>query len=51
VVVTERQDFQPVDDLMAVVAHPYDDQSGLEKYAKPALPEEIVSQIFRGTRC
>ncbi|HEX6497232.1 MAG TPA: YdiU family protein [Acidobacteriaceae bacterium] len=46
---TERQDFQPFEDLLAVVLHPYEDQSGRERYATPARPEERVCATFCGT--
>jgi uncharacterized protein YdiU (UPF0061 family) len=45
----ERQDFQPFEELLDVVSHPYDDRPGLERYTTPALPEECVSQTFCGT--
>src|ERR1700733_10002538 len=45
----ERQDFQPFEELLDVVSHPYEDRPGLERYTTPALPEECVSQTFCGT--
>jgi serine/tyrosine/threonine adenylyltransferase len=45
----ERLDFQPFEELLEVVSRPYEDRSGLERYATPALPEECVSQTFCGT--
>jgi uncharacterized protein YdiU (UPF0061 family) len=44
-----RQDYQPFEDLLDVVSHPYEDRPGLERYAAPARPEEIVSRTFCGT--
>jgi uncharacterized protein YdiU (UPF0061 family) len=44
-----RQDFQPFEELLNVVSHPYEDRPGLEWYATPARPEECVSQTFCGT--
>ncbi len=44
-----RQDFQPFEELLDVVSHPYEDRPGLERYATPARPEECVSQTFCGT--
>jgi uncharacterized protein YdiU (UPF0061 family) len=44
-----RQDFKPFEDLLDVVSRPYEERSGLEKYAMPALPEECVLQTFCGT--
>jgi len=46
---TERQDFQPFEELLAVVTHPYEDKPGLERYATPARPEEQVLATFCGT--
>jgi len=45
----ERQDFQPFEELLDVVIHPYDDRPALERYATPARPEECVRQTFCGT--
>jgi len=44
-----RQDFQPFEELLDVVARPYEDRPEFERYAMPALPEEYVSQTFCGT--
>jgi uncharacterized protein YdiU (UPF0061 family) len=47
-----RQDFQPFEQLLEVVTHPFDDQSerpGLAAYATPASPEERITQTFCGT--
>jgi len=44
-----RQDFQPFEELLAVVSQPYEDRRQFEQYAMPALPEECVSQTFCGT--
>jgi len=46
---TERQDFEPFEDLLDVLARPYDDRPGLERYSLPARPEEYVSKTFCGT--
>lgn len=46
---TERQDFQPFEELLDVLARPYDDRPGLERYSLPAKPEEYVSKTFCGT--
>jgi uncharacterized protein YdiU (UPF0061 family) len=45
----ERQDFQPFEELLDVLAHPYDDRPGMERYSMPARPEERVSKTFCGT--
>jgi uncharacterized protein YdiU (UPF0061 family) len=46
---SQRQDFQPFEELLDVVLRPYEDRPGLEKYATPARPEECVLQTFCGT--
>ena len=46
---TQREDFRPFEDLLDVVAHPYDERPDLEKYSTPARPEECVQQTFCGT--
>jgi uncharacterized protein YdiU (UPF0061 family) len=45
----ERGDFQPFEQLLAVVTQPYEDQVGRERYSTPARPEERVLQTFCGT--
>ncbi len=44
-----RQDFQPFEQLLRIVTHPYDDQPGHERYQQPARPDERVFQTFCGT--
>jgi len=44
-----RQDFKPFGELLEVVSRPYEDRPGLERYAAPARPEEVVSRTFCGT--
>jgi serine/tyrosine/threonine adenylyltransferase len=44
-----RQNFQPFEELLDVVSHPYEDRPGLEKYTVPARPEEYVCRTFCGT--
>ncbi|MGD0890805.1 MAG: protein adenylyltransferase SelO [Terracidiphilus sp.] len=46
---TTREDFQPFEELLDVVLHPFEDRPGLERYAMPARPEERVLQTFCGT--
>ena len=46
---TERQDFQPFEELLEVVLSPYEDRPRLERYATPARPEERVCATFCGT--
>lgn len=43
------QDYQPFEELLEVVSHPYQDRADLERYATPARPEECVQQTFCGT--
>ncbi|WP_263384638.1 protein adenylyltransferase SelO [Granulicella arctica] len=45
----ERQDFQPFEEMLDVVSHPYEDRPELERYTTPARPEECVRQTFCGT--
>ena len=45
----ERQDLQPFEELLDVVSRPYEDRPGLGRYARPASPEESVTQTFCGT--
>jgi uncharacterized protein YdiU (UPF0061 family) len=44
-----RKDFAPFEALVAVLAHPFDDQPGRERYTLPPKPEEVVRQTFCGT--
>jgi uncharacterized protein YdiU (UPF0061 family) len=45
----ERQDFQPFEDLLEILSHPYEERPDLERYVTPASPEECVRQTFCGT--
>jgi len=45
----EEQNFQPFEELLDVVTHPYEDRPDLERYAMPARPEERVEHTFCGT--
>ncbi|MBS62092.1 protein adenylyltransferase SelO [Salinisphaera sp.] len=45
----EAGDYQPLDDLLTVVANPYDDHPELAEYARPPKPEEVVERTFCGT--
>src|ERR1700727_2808027 len=38
----ERRDFQPFEDLLRVLSHPYEERPDLERYLMPASPEECV---------
>ncbi|HXA52121.1 MAG TPA: YdiU family protein, partial [Candidatus Acidoferrum sp.] len=46
---TNKQDFQPFEELLDVVTRPYEDRSERERYTQPARPEERVLQTFCGT--
>ena len=45
----ERDDFAPFEQLLAVLAQPFDDQPGLAEYMEPPQPHERVCQTFCGT--
>ena len=45
----ERDDFEPFEQLLQVLARPFEERSGLEPYATPPKPEERVLQTFCGT--
>jgi uncharacterized protein YdiU (UPF0061 family) len=44
-----RDDFGPFEALLEVLARPFDDQPGRERYLAPPEPGEIVHQTFCGT--
>ncbi|MFL5336692.1 MAG: protein adenylyltransferase SelO [Geminicoccaceae bacterium] len=44
-----RRDFGPFEELLEVVAQPYAERPGLERYTAPPEPEERVHQTFCGT--
>jgi serine/tyrosine/threonine adenylyltransferase len=45
----EQEDFQPFEELLEVVTHPYEERPDLERYTTPARPEECVTATFCGT--
>ncbi len=45
----QRGDFSVLDEMMAVLAKPYEDQPGAALYAVPPQPEEVVHKTFCGT--
>jgi uncharacterized protein YdiU (UPF0061 family) len=45
----QRNDFHPFEALLAVLAHPFDDQPEAASYALPPQPEERVLATFCGT--
>ena len=44
-----RGDYEPFEDLLAVLARPYDGEPAFERYAKPPRPDQVVHQTFCGT--
>lgn len=42
-------DFEPFEDLLAVLASPYENQPDRARYALPPRPEQIVRRTFCGT--
>ena len=50
-VITAAQsgDFQPFDELVAVLSRPFDDQPGYLRYLDPPRSEEVVHRTFCGT--
>ena len=46
----KKSDFAPFENLIAVLARPYEDLSPtLARYADPPRPEQVVRQTFCGT--
>jgi serine/tyrosine/threonine adenylyltransferase len=45
----ERDDFEPFERLLSVLARPFEERPGLELYATPPKPDERVTQTFCGT--
>lgn len=46
---TERDDFAPFEELLAVLARPYEDRPEAARYALPPEPHERVTATFCGT--
>jgi uncharacterized protein YdiU (UPF0061 family) len=44
-----RDDFAPFEELLTVLAHPYEDQPAFTAYAEPPEPHQRVLQTFCGT--
>ncbi len=44
-----QRDFQPFEKLLTVLADPFTERPGLDRFALPAAPEEVVTQTFCGT--
>ena len=49
VAAVERQDYAPFEELLVVLANPYDDQPEHAAYAEAPRAEERVTQTFCGT--
>jgi serine/tyrosine/threonine adenylyltransferase len=45
----EDENFAPFHDLVEVLVNPFEERGGLEDYALPPRPEEVVTQTFCGT--
>ena len=45
----DEGDFAPMERLLAVLSHPYDEQPDAARYALPPTPEQVVPQTFCGT--
>jgi uncharacterized protein YdiU (UPF0061 family) len=44
-----RDDYAPFEELITVLAKPYEDQPAFADYATPPEPEQRVLQTFCGT--
>ena len=45
----KNDDYAPFEQLISVLAKPYEDQPDFAAYADPPLPEQRVLQTFCGT--
>jgi uncharacterized protein YdiU (UPF0061 family) len=45
----DRDDFAPFEEMLAVLAKPFESQPGFERYTEPPAPEERVHATFCGT--
>ena len=45
----ERDDYGLFEELLGVLARPFDDQTGFARYMEPPQPNERVCQTFCGT--
>lgn len=45
----ERDDYGPFEQLLGVLARPFEERPGFERYTLPPVPEERVLQTFCGT--
>ena len=44
-----RNDYAPFEELLTVLAKPFEDQAEFARYAEPPKPEQRVLQTFCGT--
>ena len=42
-------DLEPLDRLLSLLSTPYAERPGLERYAQPPRPDQVVHQTFCGT--
>ena len=45
----DENDFEPFENIIAVLATPYEEQPGRERYGLPPRPEQVVHETFCGT--
>ena len=45
----ERDDYALFEELLAVLARPFDDQAAFARYMEPPQPHERICQTFCGT--
>jgi len=45
----DTDDFTPLEDLLTVLATPFEDQPGRERFAAPPRPDQVVHETFCGT--
>ena len=45
----ERDDYGPFEELLTVLAKPYEERPEFAAYAEPPLPDQRVLQTFCGT--
>jgi uncharacterized protein YdiU (UPF0061 family) len=45
----ESEDFAPFEELLLVLAKPFEDQTSFARYMDPPQPHERVDQTFCGT--